>query len=402
MKTIKTIAIKTGIFITRILRATIPIKKYYYVLPPAGIGSLGDDAMLSGLFNLIKSTKKPYDLRQATYSDRMPITCNGLGENIIIISAADTQSKLLFLTRLIACKHFMVIGADIIDGRYSHHLVEDIVSFCNLAVKSGVPATILGFSFSDTPCKNAVKALKNLDPNVTCLCRDTWSLERFQNYTGHSAELVADLAFHLTPTLESTSAKECANWITEQKQDNKFILGLNINRLVTENIDKCWVKIYADELIKIMEKKPDLYCVFLPHDFRKGQSDLDFLSELKEYLPNIFFHRIYLLRPPFNTGEMKAIAGMVDLIIAGRMHLTIGALAQGVTSIGLTYQGKFEGLFNYFNLTDLLFNPTGLSEPGALAKHVENIIPNISKYQKSIKENIPMVIKLSAQNIKYL
>jgi len=402
MKYIKKIIILTGVLLVRVLRRLIPFKKYLYVFPPASAGSLGDEALLAGLYSLLKKSGSSMALRQATYPSWTPLHCPGLDKVTIRISVSDTQSTLGFIRKILSCEHFMVLGADVMDGRYSHDLVENIVTFCNLSVKMGVPATLLGFSFSDKPNEKAVAALKKLDPRVTCFCRDVKALERFQKNTGHSAELVADLAFHMTPTLEAVSARECSKWITTQRDGGKFILGFNINRLVTEEAGIDAAKLYAAELSTLMKKNEHIFCVFLPHDLRAEQSDYDFLVELKGHLSDEIQNRIYLPRPPFNAWDVKALAGLTDLVVAGRMHLTIGALAQGVPAIGVTYQGKFEGLFGYFDAVDLLFHPSGLLQPGALTRHIENILPHLNQYEKNIKENIPKVKDIAARNIRYL
>lgn len=402
MKYIKSSIVYIAILFARLIR-TLPLtKKYFYVFPPASTGSLGDEALLCGLYSLLQGQGKAASLRQVIYPAWKPLQCPGIDEKITHISVSDTQSRLNYIKTLLSCRHFMVLGADIMDGRYSHNLVEDIVLFCNIAVRMGLPATILGFSFSDTPNEKAVDALKKLDPRVTCFCRDAKALERFQQNTGHSAELVADLAFHLQPAIQAPAAQECSQWITTQKKAGRLVLGFNVNRLVTENTGLDAARLYAGELESLMDKHENIFCVFLPHDLRAGQSDYDFLLELKGHLPEALQQKIYLPDPPFNAWDMKGLAGLTDLVIAGRMHLTIGALAQGVPAVGVTYQGKFEGLFAYFEAVDLLFDPSGLSQPGTLTQHIENILPDLKQYEKKIKNNIQEVKDISARNVKYM
>ena len=67
-----------------------------------------------------------------------------------------------------------------------------------------------------------------------------------------------------------------------------------------------------------------------------------------------FPDRVEMLRPPLNAWELKHLAGMVDLVLTGRMHLAIAALGMGTPPLCVAYMDKFEGLFHLFNIASRL------------------------------------------------
>ncbi|MDP2561432.1 polysaccharide pyruvyl transferase family protein [Psychrobium sp. 1_MG-2023] len=400
MESIKLICITFFIYLIKTYRYFFPTANKVFILPPASAGSLGDEALLAGLLSLLKKQGRDQHVYQAILPHWDPLDTPDTPLNTITISSADTQSTLAFIWKLRQCEHFYVLGADVMDGKYSTDLVAQITQFCNIAAETSVPCTILGFSFSQSPSPVAINSLKRLSNDVCCKCRDKKSLERFKLFTHHPAQLVADLAFNMQPQIKTPNAATCQDWITKQKSSGKQVIAFNINKLITQDVPEDIAKLYADELMQLMKQNSEIACVFLPHDLRPQQSDYDFLKQLINHLPEEIIQRTTLLPPPFHAWDLKALTSQTDLVISGRMHLTIAALAQGVPAIGITYQGKFEGLFNYFNLENLLFDPAKLLKHGALSQHITQTLKQIINHKESVIENQSHVVALSAENIK--
>jgi colanic acid/amylovoran biosynthesis protein len=319
-----------------------------------------------------------------------------------MIKGNDPQAQLEFALSLIGCAHFGVIGADIIDGVYSSEHAGKVVQLCNLAVRCGTPTTIFGFSFSLTPDPEAIAALRRLDPRVVCLCRDQVSLERFRSVTGRSASLVADLAFHMRPELVSSGATAALRSLEAARSQGMHILVFNINHLTTDGTDIDLVKVSVDELTKILGRHRDLHCLLLAHDFRGQQSDQLLLSQVFSQFPEDLRDRTFLLEPPYTAADVKELVGMSDLVVTGRMHLAIAALGQGVPVIGVVYQGKFEGLFDYFAVRDLLFYPSALTQRYVLADHISEILDDLLRYRDTIATSLPHVIEQAGRNVAHI
>ncbi|MGK2958006.1 MAG: polysaccharide pyruvyl transferase family protein [Acidimicrobiales bacterium] len=403
MSFIKQLILQSAIMAAWIINNITPRKKFVYSLAPGPAGSIGDEAIIAGLFNLLEAKNPGVRIRQVVFPGWDSLDCPGADKKVITAGVIwGTLATLHFIFAMLSCRHFTVIGADVLDGKYSSDQVVNTVMLCNLAAKIGVPVTILGFSFCEDPNPIAVASLRELDPRVICFCRDAISLERFQRMTQHSAELAADLAFNMKPNLEAPSAVKAAQWIKGHRVNGARIIGLNANVLTVAGTDIDIFQSYANELTKILDENADVVCVMLPHDLRKGQSDYESLKSIAGRMHESYKSRIHLLAPPYNAWDVKALAGILDLVISGRLHLIIGALAQSVPSIGITYQGKFEGVFNYFDCPELLFDPSGLSSHGQLANFVSNILPKLDSYKTKITKALPKVLELSARNTKHI
>jgi polysaccharide pyruvyl transferase WcaK-like protein len=97
---------------------------------------------------------------------------------------------------------------------------------------------------------------------------------------------------------------------------------------------------------------------------------------------------------------MKAISGVCDLVLSGRMHLAIASLGQGVPVICLTYQDKFEGLMEYFDLTGNTFSPQAVLDSDDLSERMFDYLDNCSELKKKVRDALPKVIEMSRANVR--
>jgi len=400
MRFLKRLVLDATVAWVRMLRRWRTGKGLLYVVPPASAGSLGDQALLTGLAALLPASY-PNRICQVLLPGWQEISVRGMEADALPVSLS-VKGLTNFVWRLLDCRHFGILGADVMDGRYSPDLVQAFVTLCNLGARCGVPTTIFGFSFSGTPDPKAVAALSNLDSRVTCLCRDPVSRQRFEQRTGNRAQLVADLAFRMDAHLDTTSTHAAAEWIGQQRATGRRVVGLNVNVLPTSGETARTIAAYAGELTALLRSFPDLVCVMLPHDLRKGQSDHVSLVSVRNAVPQDLHERIHVLDPPFSAWDVKGVAALADLIVTGRMHLAIAALAQGVPAIGIAYQGKFEGLYAYFGMQELLLDPDSVATPGLLAGRIRTAFERVDDYRQRIATALPQVLHLSAQNTAHL
>ena len=98
--------------------------------------------------------------------------------------------------------------------------------------------------------------------------------------------------------------------------------------------------------------------LLLPHDFRGERGDNAALAPLAQRVGATLGERVLHAGEPLSAAQLKAMAGVTDGIVTGRMHLAIAALGRGVPVAALTYQDKFQGLWTHFDLPlDLLLAP---------------------------------------------
>jgi polysaccharide pyruvyl transferase WcaK-like protein len=101
--------------------------------------------------------------------------------------------------------------------------------------------------------------------------------------------------------------------------------------------------------------------------------------------------------------QLKAIAGLADGVLTGRMHLAIASLGMGVPVVALTYQGKFEGLFRHFDLPSwLLLSPAQTLRPGLLEQTLERFIDELPSLRTSVAAHWPTVLAASQRNLANL
>lgn len=377
------------------LRAITPKNERVAIVAPSPPGSIGDEALLEGMTNLVSQHGMEFD-EILLYPNIEPY--NKLeGYNKAINFKYSGRLSLFFLAiKLIRHKSLYIIGADCLDGRYSAHMIKTWIAISDFAVSIGLPANIVSFSFSKHPNKQTVNVLKNSDARIRFAARDYFSQQRFIDYTKKECLLVADLGFSMPPSIKSISAVETLKWINTCKNEkNAILVGLNINPLpllVSEEVDLA-VSIedvatnYALALNQLLDENRNIYVIGLPHDIREGQSDYDILELTKAQVEKK--DRFEILKPPFSAADIKGIAGHMDLVISGRMHLAIAALSQAIPTYCVVYLNKFEGLMRHFDLEDNLA-PTSIINQSS--KIYSFLVSSIDERQHQLIE-IPKKIK---------
>lgn len=108
--------------------------------------------------------------------------------------------------------------------------------------------------------------------------------------------------------------------------------------------------------------------------------------------------RCRALLQPYRANELKFFAGEMDAIITGRMHLAIAALGCGVPVGCVTYQGKFEGLFDHFLLKPPVLAPDNVTVD-SLHELITTVIDQNQYLADKIADRLPVVTALSRRNI---
>lgn len=362
-------------------------------------GSLGDMAMLTGLIGGVRA-RHPDAVFTVIGQRDQRIAVPGSGDLAVTGAWLGTSGTRAF-DHLIRSQHGLyVMGADVLDGKYGAALVARIAAYCNHAVRLGVPVTTLGFSFNSRPRRPAVAALTSLHPEVLVNLRDAQSLARFEQHVARTATLCADCAF-LMPPANRDDLDETEAWIARARADGRTLVGVNLSTHAlasgkATDSDRIVANLAA-QLQNLARQRP-LACLLIPHDIKPRSGDITLLRALERLLADSDKLPVRYAETP-RPDRIKRWVGQLDLVLTGRMHLAIAALGSGTPIVSITYQDKFEGLYQHFDLpiadtlqaADCLNDTLGKKLESALARHAET--------RAQITARLPAVRELAARNL---
>lgn len=367
--------------------------------PAAPSGSMGEMAMLTGLMQSLKSVH-PDALFTLIGTHSHQLNIQGVG-TIDVVSAWQGATGSRTFDRLLRQHHALIgLGADVLDGKYGASLVCRFVAYCNHAARLGIPATITGFSFNSTPRRPAVHALSRLHPDVRINVRDQFSLQRFSDSVRRSAVLCADIAFLMEPSNESDP--ETDQWIREMRIAGRIPVGVNMNahafaQVISETGAPNLVESMARQLVKAAERESLAY-LLIPHDVKPQSGDIKLLRLLDDALRESEFTFVHYTLST-DPSRIKRTTGLLDLVITGRMHLAIAALGMNTPILSISYQDKFEGLYEHFDQS-----PEDMIQPqqcvtNSLSEHISSAIARRSATRTTISGNLLIIRDLALRNI---
>lgn len=383
------------------------------VFTAAGVGSLGDEAMLLAAGRIFRDHG----------IERLTVVSYGPGDAWRPLEPFDDVLDLGrrystafwstcedILGTLGSTTHFLVLGADVMDGYYSPYECIRRSAYARMAAAAGVRTTIGGFSFNDSPHRRSVRSLASLPTAVHLMARDPLSWRRLRELLPREVDLGADLAFLLQPDTETDLVRSIVPWLEAERRDNRFVLGVNANYLVApnyraENTGDRLVEAYVRGLTAFASGTRPVSLLLIPHDFRAmvgRYDDLQLLQAIAERLPASLAAHTRVIDTRLGAREAKALVGHTDLVLSGRMHLAIAALDQGVPALGVTYQGKFEGLYEHFLVDGLSLAPDKLLEPGALESFLNQLATRRDDLAAAITRRLPQVRELAMANFAAL
>jgi len=140
--------------------------------------------------------------------------------------------------------------------------------------------------------------------------------------------------------------------------------------------------------------------LLLAHDYRPEIADDNCLRPLADRLKPTLGDHVHHVDQALSAGEIKAVVGLVDGVITGRMHLAIAALGQGTPVAAITYQDKFQGLFAHFGVSEsLLLSPAEFLVDDNFEKFVQQFLSTHEAVGGKVRQMLPAVMELSRANI---
>jgi polysaccharide pyruvyl transferase WcaK-like protein len=234
--------------------------------------------------------------------------------------------------------------------------------------------------------------------------RDPISFERFRRFSSAKAQLVADAAFLMHPNRDAAGVAPIVEWVQERKAAGELVLGFNLHPMLIKNatpsqIDRM-IDAAARALQKVSAQRPVSW-LLLPHDYRGALGDEACLRPLHAKLGALSGEgRVHRVVGERTAAELKALAGLADGVLTGRMHLAIASLGMGVPVLGFSYQDKFEGLLRHFDLSkSLLLTAEQVADADYLERSICSFIDDLDLLRANVAAHLPGVMAASERNL---
>ncbi|AYM64402.1 hypothetical protein G6L68_16365 [Agrobacterium fabrum] len=370
--------------------------------PKTVFGSIGDDAMITAVAQHARAINDRVEVDVVVNGLECADILKSRGFSPVdIFGRPDFVSALQhqFKTRKYDC--VVVVGADVMDGYYNVLVSAKLLAAADLAAAAGIKNVILGFSFNETPHPALSMFYSALHPRVSINVRDPVSLARLKSFATTNAALVADSAFSL---VSSEPDEDTGNWIARKRAEGYRVMGFNLHPMLFKDADRNQIDTIirrgAEALRFVADKRPVCW-LLIPHDYREGFGDQSCLQGVAALVPDSLADRVRYLDGEWSAPVLKGIAGKLDGIVSGRMHLAIAGLGKGIPVICVAYQGKFEGLYQHFGLaTSELLSPSAFYTDQGLRDALLQFVDQVDNIGERVRQKLPGVLGLSKNNFK--
>lgn len=371
--------------------------------PQALVGSKGDEAMVRALIAALHARAEPPEIGLFCSAETDPALAHALG--CVAVPGWNFPFSLRrswAAMRAYAPSELLLIGADALDGHYAPQVSASLLMLADLAARGGLPSRVSGFSFNAAPDPALAEVFDGLSPALQLNVRDAVSLARLRAFSRVPARLVADVAFLLRPE-PGPALAGLRDWVGTQRERARCVLALNLHPMLLHRAAQARQAALLDSvaaaLRPILREQP-LAVVLVSHDQRSVDGDARCLQGLAARLLPEFADRLYLLDERCGAAEVKAAMALVDAVLTGRMHLAVAALGQGVPVAVLAYQGKFEGLLQWFELPPALcVAPEHLLDPQHLAQALGLLLAQRDALAAQVQARLPAVMAAAALNL---
>jgi colanic acid/amylovoran biosynthesis protein len=373
------------------------------LVPPAPPGSLGDEAMVVAAHQALA----------ARLGEDLVTIVDGAGESwrtvdrgyrtVRIGELLPAAGRQVFAPsrRMTAFSRLFVLGADVLDGSYGAHAAPfKTLQALRLAALAGLDCRVLGFSYSSRAEPRAVEKLRALPGSVRLLARDPRSASRLARAVGERAAQVADVAFLLTPAEANDRLSSILSWIAGEKARGRVVVAVNLNAFFVSEFGSAaaMVATYARAIEEASRVAGPLSVVAIGHDRRGAVSDMSLARRLCEQ-PAVREHGL-CLPEDVSAREVRTVSGAADVALSGRMHVTVGSLERGTPAGSITYQEKFEGLYELWGLTGVWIDARSATEAGPLAALLTDLVQRRDEIASLLTARRGEVLRLAWRNFE--
>lgn len=237
-----------------------------------------------------------------------------------------------------------VVGADLMDGGYGDRGARTLARTAELATRAGVPARVLGFSWSPHPHPRARRAVRRASrAGVRLMVREPRSAERAEADGLAHVVRVADTVFSATPVDPSQSDRTTPGL-------GRYVV-VNVSGLIHARRDL--VEPFTALVRRL--RAQGLGVVLLPHVRRPGGDDVAACALVAEQFADD--PDVRLVDRICTPAQVRSLVTGAHLVVTGRMHLAVLALSRRVPAVCLASQGKVEGLMELVGTPQLAVQP---------------------------------------------
>lgn len=239
-----------------------------------------------------------------------------------------------------SCAAVIIVGADIMDGKYGNRTSVLRWDLAKWLAKRSIPTALYSMSWNTAPTQAAKAAATAAHLNgVRIFTRDELSRERL-NTIGIKAELACDISF-----LRSDEMQPSTEIFDRFSTSTKKVL-VNVSDWVTDN----------DEMFETIQNAlrsltNDYEILYVPMVHYGANTDTDACQKLAGQVGG------WVLPKLPTPSELRWMARRSEFSISARMHCCLIGFNAGLPSIGLEYQGKFQGAFKVFGLERFAIQP---------------------------------------------
>jgi polysaccharide pyruvyl transferase WcaK-like protein len=367
-------------------------------------GARGDEAMMQGVVHYLRRTCASLQVAVVTASDSASAAAAAMGFQPLQVWESYSFDRTLSAAQAFRPDAAVAVGADIMDGYYGLSTPTVLLAIADLLALKGVRTCVLGFSFNAKPNRWLKPAFNRVASGLTLNVRDPISFERFKRFSSAKAQLVADAAFLMHPNRDAPGVAAIAKWAEERKKSGDLVLGFNLHPMLIKKATPAQINQLVEAAAQALKKVSAQRAVswlLLPHDYRGALGDDECLRPLHAKLETLAAAgRVHRVIGERNAAELKALAGLADGVLTGRMHLAIASLGMGVPVLGFAYQDKFEGLLRHFDLSkSLLLSADQVSDAEHLERTICGFIDDLDLLRANVAAHLPGVMAASERNL---
>lgn len=374
--------------IARAAFATTPrVPRRHLVLPPPGGGNVGDQALVEAVLENLAGpvTLLVRDADDVPLSPALRSTVELLPAPDLVYGtgAAHRSAVAAFGRTLASASHLLVLGADVMDGRYSLPASVHRATLATAAARAGVDTRVIGFSWSADARLAAARALVAAgNSGVRLLVRDPDSAARARR-AGMRVTDAADVVF-AARTVDSSAADELLGGV-----DGPVAL-VNVSGLLARRFDQ--LDDYATVVDALLSR--GLHVLLVPHVQRATGDDVAACAEVAQ---RVGPGRVRTVPSLLGPAQVRGLTARAAVTVTGRMHLAVMSLMNGVPALTLASQGKVEGLMTLVGAPELCL-PARPGFSAAAVEVIDRCLPGDSPVRTAIRAALPAVVRLAEGN----
>ena len=375
-----------------------PARGAHLVVAAPGWGNIGDQALLEAL---LENTAGRVLL--AVPGSVAPTLPHALAARVEVLDApclvygpgrAHRTSLRTFGAALAGADHVSVVGADVMDGRYSLRASVRRSALATGAARAGVDTRVVGFSWGASPRRGARRELaRAARAGVLVLARDPASGRRMTHDGVRGVRQSADVVF-AARSVDPSAARA----LLAGAPDAPVAL-VNVSGLLAERAD------LLDDHVAVVQalRERGLHVVLLPHVWRERAGDEQACAAVAARLaagPR-GCEGVQVVREVLSPAQVRGLTARAAVTVTGRMHLAVMSLVHTVPAVTLASQGKVEGLMELVGAPRLCVAPRpGFSRE--VVALVDALLPGHAPERAAIAAALPDVVALALRNVEGL